>query len=120
MGLDLTLLPFYSNSPTCDIAHTIIQCGRSSGLFDAIMALEEHRGRDVPATFTTYLSREEDQDTHYGLTIDTPYGEPLKYISAGSLAQIAEELIRDNPLNRAVWAYLGELPATWPVALYWH
>lgn len=121
MGLDLTLMPFYANDPTCSLAHTMIDCERRRDLFDAILPIEEKRGRDVPADFRTFRSREDDQDSHYGLTIETPYGERLKYVRAIDLMPLAShEGVTDNPLNRAAWAYLKELPGTWPIALYWH
>ena len=78
MGLDLKLLPFYSNrAGGMEFSHAVLTCGRDYDLFNAIQAIEKLRGRDVSPDFQSYVSRADDRDSHYGITIDTPYGEPL-------------------------------------------
>lgn len=116
MGLDLYLLPFDEGSV---FSHTLLSCERRRDLFEVIMGrLSE---TPVPDTFYTYLSREDDQDSHYGITTETPYGEPLGWVLASRLLEFAaHEGVRDNFTNRAIWAYLAELPSKTRVALYWH
>lgn len=123
MGLDLTLLPF--EHPETDngwaISHCVLYCERRRALFADIGQLEENIGVVVPQQFGTYLSREGGKDTHYGNTQDTPYGDPLRTVTAGQLLGFATlDDVTDNPRNRAIWAYLAQLPAETRVALYWH
>lgn len=121
MGLDLTLMPFYSSGPACNIAHTMIDTLGGYVLHDLIAPIEDRHGRDVPEHFYTFRGRDENDNTCYGITIKTPYGERLKYVQARHLAALAEsEEVQSSPLNRAAWAYLKELPPDWRIALYWH
>ena len=122
MGLDLSLLPFDADHEGLAFSHTVLDCERRRVLFDQILAIEKAHGRDVPERFTSYLSRDDKyEDTHYGVTKDTPYGEPLKYVTAGQLVPLESRPEVEDCKNRAVWAYLGALddPQT-KIALYWH
>lgn len=125
MGLDLTLLPLDSpvGMPTgMAFSHTVLGCCRRGDLFDDIMRSEKKRGVEVEKGFASYLSRNKDyEDAHYGETLETPYGEKLKHLSARDLVAFKNHAdVRDNAKNRAIWAYLGELDPETRVALYWH
>jgi hypothetical protein len=117
MGLDLTLLPF--DSETVAFSHTVLNCNRTYALFDALV---KEPAMKVPDGFTTYLSRDDKyEDTHYGITTETPYGEPLMFVELESLLKYKDHpSVVDVPKNRAVWAYLACLPPRTKVALFWH
>ena len=120
MGLDLSLLPFDADGDI-SFSHTILNCERRQELFEQLFQLDE-AGQKVPEKFNSYLSRDEKyEDSHYGLTTKTPYGEDLKYVKAVHLkAYASHPEVQDNYINRAIWAYLACLPDETKVALYWH
>jgi hypothetical protein len=119
MGLDLRLMPFEEGA---HFSHMLIDTERRSELYDVILALEEKWGRNVPERFSTFCGHDEkSEETCYGNTQETPYGEPLRYVLADKLAELHEHpAVQDNELNRAAWAFLRELGKTWRVALFWH
>lgn len=122
MGLDLKLMPFGGECPgAVNFAHTILCCERRRDLFELILELDGREGQNVPTGFNTFLSFDEAlEKSCYGETLETPYGERLHWVEARFLAVLASHAdVLDNHLNRAVWAYLKELPPAWPVALYW-
>lgn len=123
MGVDLTLLPFESTQlGGWPMSHTVLWMNRDSETFQQISALETREGRPVPEDFTSYVGRDNEGETAYGRTIKTPYGSPLRYVLAGSLKQI-DMGDMSNPgawKQRAIWAFVRELPDDLPVALYWH
>lgn len=119
MGLDLTLLPFDCDQGDFCFSHTMLDCERRRDLFEAIM--ERLHETPVPGGFQSFMGRTEDGDTRYGATTKTPYGEPLGWVQAGDLVKIGPHVgVVDNHLNRAIWAYLKELPYQTKIALYWH
>jgi hypothetical protein len=103
-------------------SHSILTCTRRGDLFDAIMSATEGIAKPVPTDFSTYLSRDDKyEEPHYGTTTETPYGNPLMWVQARALRQFrTHEGVRDNPTNKAVWAYLANIPPYTPIALYWH
>jgi len=121
MGVDLKLLPVQADGrPYSEFgySHTVLDLSRRRTLWPAIGALPTTA---VPPVFNTYLCRCSDyDDVHYGNTQTTPYGDPLLATTAGDLVTLLNhECVRENALNRAVWAYLRELPSDQLVALYW-
>ena len=120
MGVDLSLLPVEGHGATW-FARTALACERRPGLFGAIEALEAQQGEPAPAGFKSLLSRgATDDGPRYGVTEQTAYGERLRQLPAGALAALGEHPeVLDNADNRAVWAYLAQLPAAQPVALFW-
>ncbi len=117
MGVDLTLLPFDADRANLSFSHSVLGIERRRELWDLILEMEIDV---VPNGFTSYLSRLENGETGYGETMETPYGEPLKYTKAERLVSLAHhEEVRNNFKNRAVWAYLMELPPETKIALYW-
>lgn len=117
MGVDLRLLPFDCDQGDFAFSHTILELGRDYDLHNEIRKL---RKMPVPQTFTSFSGRAEGyEDTCYGVTNETPYGEPLEWVLAGELCAI--KLSKDAPYKeRAIWAYLQHLPPQTKVALYWH
>jgi hypothetical protein len=114
MGLDLTLMPFNRPNAESRYVSTLIECWGSYELFQAVAALEERKGKPVPERFEVRGFDE--------FVTRTPYGEPLRWVTAGSLVWIAARIIEreESMLARAAWAYLAQLSEDWPVALYWH
>ena len=119
MGLDLNLLPFDGDMGSMNFSHTVLDCERRSQLFEELEGLPAVR---VPEDFNTYLCKDDEyEESHYGNTQDTPYGEPLTYVLAEQLVPFAShEGVENHFKNRAIWAYLKELPPRTKVALYWH
>lgn len=119
MGLDLALLPFDCDYEYFAFSHTVLDCGRDGELFEAIQMLPTH---PVMANFTSYLCRDGDGETHYGLTVVTPYGEPLMYVEAHALLLHTPRGSRGGipTKNVAIWAYLACLDPQTKVALFWH
>lgn len=121
MGLDLTLLPFDCDQGDFAFSHTLLSCERRGDLFEVVM--EKAPGRAVvPPNFKSFTGRcEKCEDTHYGTTVETPYGEPLEWVEVEDLLKLGQHIaVKDDYKNRAIWAYLKELPARTKVALYWH
>lgn len=119
MGLGLTLMLIEHDEGKYGYSHSLINCESDSTLFEEILKLKSH---PVPETFNTFRSRDgEDQNTQYGDTQTTPYGEPLEWVYVKDLLAFKEHAeVRDSFQNRAAWAYLAELPPKFKIALYWH
>ena len=116
MGLDLYLLPI--ESETVHFSHTVLNCQRRPDLFKELLSIPSE---PVSQYFSTFLSRGEDGEHCYGKTTTTPYGQALTWVRLESLLLYRDHIdVRDNSRNRAIWAYLGELPPFTKIALYWH
>ena len=118
MGVDLSLLPFEHEEEQVAFTHSVLKCARSRNLAKEISRLD---ASSVPSRFSTHISRNDDYPvTHHGNTQKDAYGQDLKYVFAEELTQFSDhEHVRDNARNRAVWAYLGEIPKDTKVALFW-
>ncbi len=114
MGLHLTLLPFWGK----DFSDTLLRCVDRRELFEEIKKLTAER---VPTYFESHLSSEKDiETTHYGNTQSDQYGDILTCLTVAELLKLAaHEAVLDNSVNRAIWAYIKELPSDTKVALYW-
>lgn len=119
MSLQLTLLPFVPNESLTVIADSMLETDYDEELYKALMDLEKTEGEDCPTNLRTYVCRE-GGEVHYGTTIKTPYGERLRCLRVGELAQLEEMRGVDVGINAAVWAYLGHLNYAYRIALYWH
>lgn len=126
MGVDLTLLPFCNEQMSNDdyiiyFSHTALDMQRRHELWEPIKEIEEKFGVVVPSGFLSLLSREGETGPHYGKTMRTPYGNPLQYVLAKHLKIFEKQRgVQDNWQNRAIWAYLLQLPNNLRIALYWH
>lgn len=111
MSLDLKLLPFDHDDGKFPFSHTVL---RTYGGYELGEKLSKCNQLPVPERFSSYLSRNDDyEESHYGETIETPYGERLTYTTA-------EEILKAVPENHpAAWAYLKALPPQTKVALFW-
>jgi len=120
MGLDLKLLPFDGERGQFAYSQTVLRCERDTDFFNQIIELEDRIGKPVPHEFDSYLSSEDDGESKYGNTQDTPYGEQLRWVPVGELYRLFE-LERDNwaNVNVAVAAYLSVLKPNQKIALFW-
>lgn len=122
MGLNLTLLPFYSLGMDNEcFSLSVLNLERRSELWRPILEIEKEKGVDIPDNFSSYLSRDgECEDTHWGKTINTPYDERVRYVFAKHLKPLVSHPgVQDNYKNRAVWAYLEQCPDDLKIALFW-
>lgn len=117
MGVDLRLLPLLNKN--CWVSHEILSVERRRDLWDEVLKLPQ---QPIPQRLSCFLARNPvDGETCYGDIESDPYGGRPHYTTAGDLATL-----KDNPeasdcaKNRAIWAYLSEMPADWPIVLYWH
>ncbi len=108
MGVDLTLFLFYTNCACFSL--TALDCCRRDKLFDKIVDIEEKVGRNVPKDFHTWGEKNIDEN---------PYGSNTNYVTVKDLSIVHED-ISDNCINRAIWAFLSQLPEDMKIALYWH
>ncbi len=118
MSDSLTLLPFDGESGGSSYSHTVLRCWDNSTFFDEIRKLPAVR---VPEEFNSYVCYDNDNEPmHYGNTQETPLGNPLTFVLAEQLAQFSAQAVDSGYQNKAIWAYLAELPPRTKVALYWH
>lgn len=118
MGVDLTMLPLDADHSDFQFSHSMLGVERRRELWPLIEKLEQG---GLSSNFQSFYGPGLNGEPGYGTTAETPYGEPIKWASAGDLAKLStHNTITDNAKNRAVWAYLSELPADTKVALYWH
>lgn len=116
MGVDLRLLPFDCDQGDFAFSHSILNFDGSYEFYDRINKLPQ---MPVPKDFTSFCGRSENyDDTCYGRTVETPYGEHVKFALAGDLAKV--NLDGDYYQQKATQAYLKALPPHTKVALYWH
>lgn len=118
MGVDLKLLPM---QPGCNSSRSILEVERRGMLWEPIGEIQNRHGRDVPQPFYSYASREGGGEPHYGDTQQTPYGDRVKMVKAKHLLTLSDHpAVQDNPLNRAVWAWLNAIEPETDIALFWH
>jgi len=122
MGIDLFLLPIEPDSGEVAYAYTTLDVRRRSELWEPIRSLPSC---PVPSKFfETLVSVEDFADGERwccGNTQMDNHGQPLRWVYAKDLkALAAHPAVQDNHQNRAVWAYLMQLPDQTRVALYWY
>lgn len=119
MSLDLSMLPLDCDRTDWGFSHSVLGCSAGSLWHDR---LKDVPRTAVPKDFSTYLSRADNLQAHYGDTQQTPYGEPLECVTVG---QIIDALNQNgfwdmSQKDLAINAYLQQLPRGTRVALYWH
>ena len=125
MGVDLLLMPFKSyndiNGRTIGFGYTCLEVVRNSDMWREIRALEN---QPVPERFLThfgptYPDEPDYWDRDFQTSVDA-YDKPLRWVFAGALASLRDyRNIPKESQDRAVWAYLEQLPPDYKVALYW-
>jgi hypothetical protein len=121
MSTLLALIPF---SPSADHSHTLLGPIECTVDFDnAVTAIQDKHGRDVPLTLNTYFSDEWEAGVrkHYGNTQVDDYDNPLKHVAVHELRPLEYmDATQDSWLATSALAYIYALPDGWRVALYWH
>lgn len=116
MGVELRLAPLMTRDYW--VSHEMIDVGTSYDLWDAINILPQI---DIPKPLICFFARDEQGEHVYGEIVETPYGNRMKFVTASDLLTLSDhEHVQDNWRNKAVWAYLAEMPHDWPIVLYWH
>jgi len=121
MPIRLKLLPIFGGIRDFNnYSHSIIECAERSELAGEIESVAREKGKIVPNDFTSYLSRDDNyEEPHYGKTLEDCYGSPLRYLDVKELLQFSDhKYVLDNYKNRAVWAYLKELPEDTKIVVY--
>lgn len=117
MGVELRLLPFVSKDRSSLLSHEIWDVGVDYDLWEKFGALPQWQLEKL----TCFLARDDDSEPKYGDAVDTPYGEKITCTTAGTICTLKDHpAVQDNWRNRGLWKYLAEMPADWPIALYWH
>lgn len=121
MGVDLTLLPhkygpYSPDAPTpWHTAYDRLSLTHNKDLLALVQELEDQHSRPMPEDIPVDWYG----DDGLKRITQTPYGFPLRYVTAGQLATISPP-DSTSDWNRGVWAFLARLPADTPVILYWH
>lgn len=118
MGVDLALLPFDGDS----YSSTVLECdGGTDFVLEINTALGKYY-RDVPEYFNAHWGTAASCDkVCHGRCVEDRYGEPVRYVLAKHLKKFKNHPdVQESFVNRAIWAYLEELPDDHKVALFWH
>jgi hypothetical protein len=116
MGVDLKLLPVMLKGSW--LCHDMIEVSRDRDLWDDVTKLPQ---QPIPQAIGCYLGHGKDGETCYGDIEETPYGERITYTTAGDLMSLKDhEAVRWGWKNKAIWAYLAQMPEDWLICLYWH
>lgn len=124
---DVTLLPVQGDEVDSAFSNDALYCESSPALSETIRALEAQR---VPGVFRTWLSRHFPQEgcdcgcaegaEHWGNLQRDAHDDPMVMVPVRTLTALAHHPdVRHNRRNRAVWAYLAQMPPDQMVALYW-
>lgn len=118
MGLDLRILPVYNIG--ADFSTDVISFDRDYPLFDKIARMSKKYGIEAQKWIHCYLSTDgECDEPHYGKTAEDPYGDKLRYLTAKLLKVAIYDYRADTPKNKAVLAFIRELPDDLEIYLYW-
>lgn len=120
MGVDVRLLPLIEKDFWT--AHDQLGLERRQELWPLIEALPS---RPLPEPLCCFLSQIPDglgkERSGYGEIDTDSYGAPLRYVTVSDLLTLLNHpAVKDNWKNRAVWASLSEMPADWPIVIFWH
>jgi len=119
MGMYLRLLPQYSYN--ADFAHDILECDRDCEMFGIISEAEKQNGRQVPRRgINSFSGMGEGDEPCYGKTLETPYGDEMNSVQAKKLKEVLATYKPEGWRNKAVIAFLNELPDELEIWLYWH
>jgi len=115
----LKILPVYDVG--ADFSTDVITFDRDYLLFNKIAKMSKKYGIEVKHDgIHTYLSTDEEYpEPHYGDTKEDPYGDKLKYLTAKLLRVAIYDYRSESPKNKAVLAFIMELPDDLEVYLYW-
>lgn len=116
MGIDLRLLIVEGSTDDCRFAHTMIDAGGGYDLYNSIQKAKPFTRPEW--RLTSFCARIPDgslkDESGYGEVKETPYGEPLTYLTA-------EKLIKaEIGMRKEALAFLKALPPHKIIGLYWH
>jgi len=108
-------------------AEDALSCACPQALAETLRRLESF---PLPRVFRTWLSRHFPQEgcdcgcaeglEHWGNLQRDAHDDPIVMVTIGALTTLAHHPdVRRIQSNRAVWAYLAEMPPEQLVALYW-
>lgn len=116
MGVELTLMPLWQ--PSSDLAFDMIGLGKDYELFEAIDGLPK---TEIEKPVWGYRALSPDGNSTYGQMETDPYGKRLTTVTSTDLLSLKDKpFIGDFWRVKAAWAYLAQMPADWPIVLYWH
>ena len=120
MGLDLRILPEYTER-NHDFSHDILSFHRDE-ILDLIGDKEKECGHEILEPFNSYTSRDDKyEESHYGETFKTPYGNVIKFLYARDLKECLKNVNIENMYwrNKAIITYIRQLPDNLRIYLYW-
>lgn len=122
MGVDLKLLVIHGQVGANANAPTMLEFGRESEVFERLDAV----AKPVQFSLYSYVSMTPDGPRRgedcYGLVVETPYGEPLTFVTAAEFQEIMRGFDTDeiNVFAKAAIAYVQALSPDVLIALYYH
>lgn len=120
MGIDLMLLPYLVQKDHY-VSYSILSMSRQTAFFEVLDSYAMVKGREIEEQFYSYQPDEKTAEDTMGETSVDKYDTPLKTITPAEFLE-AVTLFGDElyPLNKAILAYVQNLPDDWRIALYWH
>lgn len=121
MSLQLTICP--SAFKGRESTYSLLAFTMRNNELNPIKLLDETRGRDVgkQGVWTHFADgKTEDDERIYGPTFETPYGKPIRNVLCGELVETMEKMNIQGWNDKAIYAYLKELPDDLEIWLYWH
>jgi hypothetical protein len=114
MGVDLKLLFVL---PHLWVSLDKLRVERRSELWEEIDKLGK---LNIPQPLFCGEASNNEGESCYGETSFDRYGYMLKFVYARELAELRDlPSVKDDWRNRAVWAYISELPGDIRIVLYW-
>ncbi len=113
MSLHLTLLPIVGINELITSRTNFLTCERDNYLFEQI---DQIISSPVPPDFKSFYSTE-DCYYEYGSLTKDGFDEELNYIFVKELLKLKP--LSESQTNKAIWAYLKQLPPEGKIALYW-
>lgn len=118
MSLGLKLLPIDDDDHGSGFSHAVLTVDNARKWESA---LENVRLTAVPDSFNTYVCQDDthDEETHYGNTQETPYGEPLRAARVEDILDCVDRLEDWRGRDAAAIGYLRACDPRMKIALYW-
>lgn len=119
MGVSVKLLPQFSKG--ADFSDMVLNIDTNGNFISALKEIENNRGREVQngGIHSHFGADMNYEGLCYGETYFTPYGKVMKGIQAKDILPALDELNLDYWKNRAIIAFLKELPPNLEIWLYW-
>ena len=113
MGIDVRLIPAYNVG--ADFSLDSIELDRDYEMFDLIREVKNENGREVPRLgITAFL------DKGYKKLYEDAYGDTIVSVQAGKLKKKLANYKADGWKNKAIIAFINELPYELEIWIYWH